>query len=113
MTGAAEGASIRVVTLNLLPLPPRRGEGLAVYWCGDSVCVAAYSPEQALELALARVGALSGRGEVWLASATHLDREWQSLDGQPLGTLRALLGSMREPGCIIAPGYNGLLARVE
>ena len=95
---------VTVVTVTLPDVVPLKVEGLAVYWVGQAVCVAAYSPEQALELAIARVGALDG-GDVWLASATHLDREWQSLDGRPLGTLRALLGSMREPGCIIAPGY--------
>ena len=106
-------AGIRVVTVTLPDVVPLKVEGLAVYWVGQAVCVAAYSREQALELAIARLGALNGGCEVWLASATHLDREWQSLDGRPLGTLRAALVSMREPGCIIAPGYNGLLARFE
>lgn len=95
---------VTVVTVTLPEVVPLQAEGLAVYWVGQSVCVAAYSREQALELAIARVGALSG-SEIWLASAIHLDREWQSLDGRSLGTLRAVLGSMREPGCIIAPGY--------
>lgn len=95
---------VTVVTVTLPDVVPRKAEGLAVYWVGQAVCVVAYSREQALELAIARCGALDS-GEVWLASATHLDREWQSLDGRSLGTLRAVLGSMREPGCIIAPGY--------
>lgn len=96
--------AVTVVTVTMPDLVPLEADGLAVYWVGKAVCVAANSREQALELAIARVGALDS-GEVWLASATHLDREWQSYDGRPLGTLRAVLGSMREPGCIIAPGY--------
>lgn len=95
---------VTVVTVTLPDVVPLEADGLAVYWVGQAVCVVAYSREQALELALERVGALSD-GEVWLASAVHLDREWQSLDGRSLGTLRAVLGSMREPGCIVAPGF--------
>lgn len=95
---------VTVVTVTLPDVVPLEADGLAVYWVGQAVCVAANSRAQALELAIARVGALDS-GEVWLASAAHLDREWQSLDGRALGTLRAVLGSMREPGCIIAPGY--------
>lgn len=101
---ARDWSLVKVVTVTMPKIVAAKSEGLAVYWVGQSVCVVAYSPEQALELALERVGALSG-GEVWLASAVHLDREWQSLDGRSLGTLRAVLGSMHEPGCIVAPGF--------
>lgn len=93
------GVTLVTVTAPAISMP--EAQGLAVYWVGRMVCVVAYSREQAQELALLRGGAV----EVWLASAVHLDREWQSLDGRSLGTLRAVLGSMREPGCIIAPGY--------
>lgn len=92
---------VPVVTVTPPEAMPPEAEGLAVYWVGEMVCVAAYSREQALERALVR----GGSGEVWLASEVHLDREWHSLDGQVLGTLRAVLGSMHEPGCIFAPGY--------
>lgn len=98
------GAGVTVVTVTAAVIEPPRADGLAVYWVGYGVCVAAYSPQQARALALARVGPLNG-GDVWKASRAHLDREWQSQDGRSLGTLRAVLGVMREPGCIIAPGY--------
>lgn len=97
---------VTVVTVTMPEIVRPKAEGLAVYWVlggGSGICVAAYSYEQALELSQAWGGGVGD--EVWLASTAHLDREWQSLDGRSLGTLRSVLGSMCEPGCIVAPGY--------